>query len=662
MDVAGDRSLQSGSLDRTNPIGRRIPLRWVPHVFPLWVQVGLGAAAFVLFYLFRQSLSPVLANSITFALYLIPILGVSYLVGRTAGLTTLALSLAFSWGTYTEGRIGIRDEQDYYPFLLALHALIGIIIVTIADRLRDEVMYRSRLISERARALGLLDNVIDNAPVGIAIFDREGRCIRSNAVLASLAVQPGESQAQMFADMFPLESGDTRAFDMVLRTKRPQTSLPVAYSYRQGTELHRRYFSVSLYPIVENGVIEGVAATATELTDLKMAEIERERLLRSEQELRAMAERANTSKDEFMATLSHELRTPLTTILGWTELSKMQEPTPDFIKTAMLQIATATKAQVKMIEDLLDVSRITSGRLRLERTVVDIAEVVATTVRGLEAAAAEKHILIQTNYQDHSTVFADAERLGQVFGNVLGNAIKFTPEGGTITIRVQREGSTVVTTIRDTGEGIAPEVLPHIFERFRQADMKRSRRHGGLGLGLAIVRQLVELHEGSVQAESDGVGRGTTVTIRLPRAERIIRADGTPDETPNSTEAIRGKHILVVDDDDSTRHVVRLMLEASGATVETASSGLGALDRLKSGRFDVLLSDIGMPDMDGYQLLESVKMSPDPGTRGIPAVALSAFARAEDSAATLDAGFVAHVSKPVQVEQLVSAIQQATQA
>jgi signal transduction histidine kinase len=416
----------------------------------------------------------------------------------------------------------------------------------------------------------------------------------------------------------------------------------------------RVYLNAAGLPIRFDGVTLDVTAH-------KQLERERESLLQAEREARQEAERAGRMKDEFIATLSHELRTPLSAILGWTHILRRGGRTVDVAKAADT-IERNARSQARLIEDLLEVSRITSGNIRLDRQPVSVAAVIEAVQQTLRPAYEAKRIDVVTDADNwEGDVRADAGRLQQIVSNILSNAIKFTPDGGRVQIRTELDGEQMVLRVTDTGAGIHPDFLPHVFDRFRQAESSESRSYGGLGLGLAIVRQLVALHGGSVEASSPGPGLGSTFVVRLP-----VEATTTtpallpvpPPEAPTleaAAGALDGLRVLVVDDQEDGREMLAILLRSQGAVVVTADSAKEALACLDVEPLELLISDVGMPQADGYQLMRSIRRSAAPW-RSIPAIALTAFARAEDAEKARHAGFQAHLAKPVEPPELVASI------
>jgi signal transduction histidine kinase/ActR/RegA family two-component response regulator len=408
-----------------------------------------------------------------------------------------------------------------------------------------------------------------------------------------------------------------------------------------------------------------------DISHQKELEAQREFLLDAEREARTTAERASRMKDEFLATLSHELRTPLSTILGWTHLLARREGADGELAKAIAVIERSAKAQARLIEDLLDVSRITSGNLQLDVKPVSVGILLDAVASSVKPAADARSVALVCDVEDGiGELQADGHRLQQVMWNLASNAIKFTPAGGCVILTARRVGAQLELSVTDTGDGITAEFLPHVFVRFRQADGSEARSHGGLGLGLAIVRQIVELHGGPVRAESDGIGRGARFTVLLPMAAERCAAPVA--SAPGEAEArgpaqpadvgtdLNGVRIVIVDDEGDGREMIARMLESRGATVVPAASADEALTRLDGVAADVLISDIGMPRVDGYELMRRVRRSSSGRLRDIPSIALTAFARPEDAAKARAAGFWRHLAKPVEPGALFACVAELT--
>ena len=433
-----------------------------------------------------------------------------------------------------------------------------------------------------------------------------------------------------------------------------------------------KWWDVIVAPIRNpQGKVVKLLVTSRDITALHEVETERQRieqerarLLKVEQRARAQAEETNRIKDEFLATVSHELRTPLNAILGWANLLRGGEMDDAETNRAFETIERNASAQSRLIEDLLDVSRIITGKLRLERQTVDLASVIEAALEAASPAAEGKQITVVSNLDSQVVnVFADPQRLQQIVWNLLSNAVKFTPRGGRVVVELSARESQIEISVSDTGQGIEPDFLPYVFDRFRQAEGSTARKHGGLGLGLAIVRHLVELHGGRVRADSLGEGCGATFTVYLPIPSVQIGAPFTPtavatedeDDTQLLAQApsLDGLRVLVVDDEPDARDLLAVVLRQRGARVTTADSAIAALETLSAHPFDILISDIQMPEVDGYELIRRLRTSEAGRDKFIPAVALTAHVRPKDRARVLAAGFQMHVSKPVSAAELV---------
>jgi signal transduction histidine kinase len=386
------------------------------------------------------------------------------------------------------------------------------------------------------------------------------------------------------------------------------------------------------------------------------------RLYERAQTAAAEAEEASRVKDEFLATVSHELRTPLNAILGWAAILRDQMPAGPSAKGVEV-IHRNAHAQAKIIDDILDVSRIITGKFRLELARADLVEIVRDGIEVVRPSAVAKGISIElAPPADDYVVVVDAERLQQVMWNVLSNAVKFTDAGGTVRIALQREPSNLVVSVTDTGKGIDPAFLPHVFDPFKQADGSTTRRVGGLGLGLAIVRHIVQLHGGEVRARSAGLGAGSTFAIALPiravapTVQEPERSSVASSEPRRESSPLVGLKLLVVDDEPDARELLRVVLEQAGAQVTTAASASEAFGLLEHVRPHVLISDIGMPGEDGYGFMRRIRTLGHASGGGIPSIALTAYTRAEDKMKALSAGFTTHIGKPVDANELRAAV------
>ncbi|HWS86245.1 MAG TPA: PAS domain S-box protein [Pyrinomonadaceae bacterium] len=411
-------------------------------------------------------------------------------------------------------------------------------------------------------------------------------------------------------------------------------------------------------------IVEGLAAQAAVAMDnarlfeaAQRARAEAERLYREAQE-------SSRLKDEFLATVSHELRTPLTAILGWAHMLRAGKFNDESARRAFETVERNARAQAQLIDDLLDVSRIVTGKLRIDVRPVDPNSFIEAAVEAVRPAAEAKGVRLQKVIDTGLvTVSGDPVRLQQVVWNLLSNAIKFTPRGGRVQVRMERVNSHVEIAVSDTGAGIPPEFLPHVFDRFRQADMKTTRQHGGMGLGLAIARHLVELHGGTVKAESGGEGHGATFTVLLPvapvyhaegEAARVHPAARSTRPTFELFDRLDGVKILVVDDEPDTREMLKAGLGQCGADVSVAASAAEAMGAIENSPPDLIISDIGMPEEDGYELMRRIRRLPAEAGGRVPAIALTAYARVEDRMHALRAGYQMHVPKPVELAELAA--------
>ncbi len=434
---------------------------------------------------------------------------------------------------------------------------------------------------------------------------------------------------------------------------------------RRAKDGHLLQISLTVSPVRdEDGRIIGASKVARDITDRKRAEVEREKLLASEKDARMQAEEANRLKDEFLAVVSHELRSPLNAITGWTSLLRSGRLNSDQVERAIETIQRNAQLQNQMIADLLDVSRIVSGRMRLDVRPCQLIKVVEAALEVIRPAADAKLIRLQTQLDPAAgPVAGDPDRLQQVISNLLSNAVKFTPREGRVQVQLQRINSHVEIVVSDTGQGIEAEVLPFIFERFRQGESGSTREHGGLGLGLTIARHITELHGGIITARSEGLDKGAQFTVQLPVMASTQRPDAAQRSHPSAnvtlvgdTPSLAGLRILVVDDEADAREVVALVLTGAGAEVAAVDSASAAMNLITRWRPHVLVSDIGMPHEDGFALMRRVRAlsAEDGGT--IPAVALTAFARTQDRLKVLSAGYQMHVPKPIEQLELLTVI------
>ncbi|NJK67089.1 MAG: PAS domain-containing protein [Microcoleus sp. CSU_2_2] len=490
-------------------------------------------------------------------------------------------------------------------------------------------------------------NILESITDAFLALDRDWRFTYVNRQAERLLDRaPGDLLGKSLWEVYPGIVGSE--FE---RAYRQAASERLASSVISFYPDHDRWYEVHVYPATD-----GITIYFRNVTDRKRIEAEREQLLQREQVARETAENANRIKDEFLAVLSHELRSPLSPILGWSSL--LQTGKLDASKTtrALATIERNAKLQAELIEDLLDVSRILQGKLSLNVSPVNLASTIQAAIETVRLAAEAKSIQVEVDIDPNASyVSGDATRLQQVVWNLLSNAVKFTPNGGRVQIRLTQADDRAAIAIRDNGQGIAREFLPYVFDYFRQADSASTRKFGGLGLGLAIVRHLVELHGGTVASDSPGEGLGATFTVKLPLMPIAGAKDRAEQFTPSSPN-LQGVQVLVVDDDTDTRELVVFLLEEAGAIVTSASSASEAFAALSQFQPDILLCDIGMPEMNGYTLIRQMRGLPPQQGGQIPAIALTAYAGDFDRKQALAAGFQHHLAKPIEPNELVHAI------
>jgi signal transduction histidine kinase/CheY-like chemotaxis protein len=396
--------------------------------------------------------------------------------------------------------------------------------------------------------------------------------------------------------------------------------------------------------------------------------LERKRAVERNKQLYIQAKEASRLKDEFLATISHELRTPLNAILGWIRIVRTNKFDHNLFEKAFETIERNARVQIQLIEDILDVSRIITGKVKLKVHPVDLVSIIESTVDSVRPMADNKKINLQMLFDSNSGVVSgDGERIQQIIWNLLTNALKFTPKGGSVEIKLQTSDSQVEIIVSDTGEGISVEFLPFVFERFLQADASKSRRHGGLGLGLALVRHLTELHGGTVEVQSEGIGKGTVFTVKLPIfIPEVKQLNENPESiyNPNYFDSVPGfshsllenLHFLIVEDEADSRDLLKIILENYNAKVETAASAAEAFEKFSENNFDLLISDIAMPDEDGYSLIKRIRAFSDGSHKRIPAIAMTAYACKEDRLQALLSGFDSYISKPYDPDELITII------
>ncbi|HXG94189.1 MAG TPA: CHASE domain-containing protein [Blastocatellia bacterium] len=605
--------------------------------------------------------------------------------------------LAFS----TQPDFDLASGRNLAPFIMLGGVMISLVLFAVtraqarsraeAEAAAAELRQSESLLREseaRFRAL------VEQSPLSTQILAPDGRTLRVNRAWEKLfgVTLDQIGDYNILKDEQLIAKGVMPYIEKAFAGEAAEIP-PVAYAPNRGPYKGRElWMTAYIYPVKdESGNIREVVLVQEDITERKRAERERAELLAREREARQEAETANRLKDEFLATVSHELRTPLNAILGWAGLLRNGRLDAETAARAYVVIETNAKAQAQLINDILDVSRIITGKVRLEVRQVELAPVVEAAIDSVRPAADAKGIKIKKEIDDQSgLVLGDPDRLQQVVWNLLSNAIKFTPSGGCVEVRLERRevdeslkvnsnepvdsihpSSYIEIKVSDTGQGIKSEFLPYVFDRFTQADGSITRKHGGLGLGLAIVRHLVEMHGGTAQAESEGEGRGSTFYVRLP----LLKDEGgrMKDEKVSKFEiaaskssfhrspfvahpSLRGLRVMVVDDDADAREVIKAMLAQSGAEVETAASVADALRLFERFKPAVLVSDIAMPEQDGYSLIRAIRSLGSERGGLVPAIALTARVKAEDRERARTEGFQLHLSKPIEPAELVRAV------
>jgi len=569
---------------------------------------------------------------------------------RTKSVPIIMLSARAGEESQVEGLESGADDYLVKPFSARE------LVARVSTRL---TIARLQKVAEDERAR--LYAVFMQAPVPVAVLlGTELRYEVANPAYCTM-MNRGDLVGRPIREAFPELKGHASlaALDDVLRTGEPYRVSEMVVPLADEGRLNDHYFNFIVQPLVGGALgRDGVVIVAVELTEQVLA---RRRI----EALRVTTENASRAKDEFLSTLSHELRTPLNAIVGWSSLLRQGTLPPERATRALETVERNARIQARLIDDMLDLSRIEQGKLVLSVGPVEMVRVVEAAIEAVRPAAEAKNVRLQPVLDSHATIVGDADRLQQIAWNLLSNAIKFTPKGGRVQVRLRRAHSFVELVVADNGQGIEAEFLPLVFERFRQADPSFTRRAGGLGLGLAIVRSLVELHGGTIEARSDGPGTGATFEVRLPMAP--LRADKAPAEmsedadfmprpTFDCPKELKGLRVFVVDDEYETRELLRYLIEQCEAHVSTASGANEALAVLEHEPFDILISDIGMPDIDGYSLIRSVRGLPPDQNGRILAVALTAYARGEDRTKALRSGFTMHLAKPVEPGELLAVL------
>ena len=555
---------------------------------------------------------------------------------------TASVLVVHTSATFRRGEDRVRGLEQGADAYLVEPVEPEVLVATVRALLRTRRAEEAVRLGEREWRL-TFEAISD----GACFVDRDGTISRCNARFGALLGTEGDLPGRHIGTVLePLLGPGGAAVDLA------------AGPWRREVSVGDRWLRLTARRVPAE--IMGSAGTVwivTDVTEHKRVEEMSARLLSVEQQARAQAEAANRTKDEFLAVLSHELRTPLTSMLGWLRMLRTGRLDAAGVDRAYDVLERSTRLQAQIVEDLLDVSRVISGKMVLTLTPVSVGAVVEAALESQRSAATAKRLTITTEIDPAARLIADAGRLQQVFVNLISNAVKFTPPDGRVTIRAESAPRFVVVSVSDTGRGMNPDILPYVFEPFRQAEGAHSRVHTGLGLGLAIVRHLVELHGGTVSVASEGPERGSTFTVRLPAdIEPTAHAFDVAEGPDLRSADLRGLRVLVVEDEGDTRDILDVLLRESGADVQAVPDAEAAMQALQSRPPDVLISDIGMPEMDGYDLIRQVRrLSPDAGGR-VPAIALTAFAHGSDHREALRAGYDRHLPKPVDAVTLTRTV------
>ena len=615
--------------------------RWIPYVG------GLVLVALATFLRFESA--PFIEERGSLVFYTGAVVFVAFIGGFLPGVLTATLSVLAAKYFFIpdQGTFSFRDPVIRDSSIST--CLSWVLICVICELLREIAQSYRKVALERDTQRDSLTVILDGISDGFFAVDAFWMITHANKSAKLLVGGDSALVNQSLWNSFPPEHEvfkqkliEAKALNMVITLDVPE---------RGGGP---RWFQYRGFPEEQ-----GMLVYIQDITERKEIQDRTDRIIADERHARGEAEHASRLRDEFVATVSHELRTPLVSILGWSELLQRRPSEDDYFREGLAAIESSAKQQAKLVDELLDISRMSAGKVPMNVEMVLLSVIIEEASLGCRLAAKNKAIQleIETPQQD-VLIRGDAGRLHQIVTNLITNAIKFSRREGHVTVRLVKEGQLAIMTIADDGEGISAAFLPFVFDRFRQANATTTRSQGGLGLGLTIVKHLVELHDGTISAESEGQGKGTTFTVTLPIAPTLTERDYRKTVHDPSTQPLSNIRVVVVDDDEGTRDLVKLILEESGAEIAVAADAESAMHLLEVFRPDIMVSDIGMPGIDGYQFIAMVRDLPDEKWQTMPAVALTAFAREQDREMALTAGFNAHLSKPVESSVLVHTIQQ----
>lgn len=615
---------------------------------PKWFQYGLAVASVALATGVRYALEPAFGGSGPFVVFTFAVALAAFFGGLGPGIVATALSLTTAVLLFILPVTRPVVNDIVMARLTSANAMVWVFISIVCDLLRRTALGHQRTLTERDEHRNRLHTIIESMADGFFAVDRNWNITHANDAFASFAgVSAADLRGKSLWTVMANYNEWIHAPFEVARSG--HTSVEVDFEAKD----KGKWYHVRIFPDDY-----GMSGYLHDATYRKQIEDFNVRLLADEKAARTEAEQANKLKDEFIATLSHELRTPLTAILGWTELLRARPNIDQRTIEGLEAIERSTRLQKQLVDDLLDMSRISVGKVRLEFESLDLVEVLEESMASFRVSAKAKGLDVRLVLEEsRAMVRGDRSRLVQIFNNLLSNAVKFTSSGGKVTVTLRRQDEWAEVSVADSGQGITGAFLPYLFDRFRQANATITRSHGGLGLGLSISKQLVDMHGGSIEAQSPGPDQGSTFVVRLQMAKSQA-AGGTKvapvDETVGN-RSVRGISVLVVEDDQETRAFLQTVLTEAGADVLTADGAKKALVSYRDMRPMVIVSDIGMPEMDGYDFIRAVRTMDNIGAN-VPAIALSALARDEDRSRAFAAGFQSHISKPVDLALLFSTI------
>ena len=650
----------SGTESRQNILERLALLGVLGRVVRLSppVRYGMAVAAVGIAALVQAAIQPVWAGRYPFILFFPAIMVSAWQGGLWPGiLASLLSALAVEYLWLNPGHLAVRDPGVLIA--LVVFVVIGILISALNEAWRRGTVRIARLNEAELAAEERFHLAVEAAPTAMIMVDRHGTIVFANALTETLL---GYGRRELIGlpidnlvpDRFRSQHADYRHMFATDARQRPMGAGRDLFALRKdGTEVP---VEIGLSPF-QTGDGLFVLAAVTDITERRQFEEARERLLLREQTARAETERASGLKDEFLAVLSHELRTPLNAILGYAHLLNARTLSAERTQHALDAIQRNAHAQARLVESLLDLSRVIAGKLELDLRTLDLSALVHAAIDVVSPDADAKGIRLNVATMP-MTVVGDAGRLQQVFWNLLSNAVKFTPRGGEVRVRLEQTDSQVRIQVTDTGQGIRRDFLPFVFDRFKQGEGDMQRRSAGLGLGLALVSEIVQAHGGTVDADSPGEGRGSTFTVVLPvRAAPTTPATTKPSTRAATAELLTNIRVLIVDDEADVRELLSLILESRGAQVRAAPSAAEAFDAIGNFKPDVLLADLRMPEEDGYSLIHKVRAR-ERERRGehLPAIAVTAYASPSDRARALDAGYDGHLAKPVVPDEVVRVV------